>query len=90
MKRILVILLSSVMLMSFGLTFSFADDGFDELNDPNEPLEYSYELEIGEEDPEINPRADIIKWRYKTIDGHLYRRKYNYTRHIWIGHWERV
>lgn len=88
MKRILVILLSSVMLMSFGLTFSFADDGFDELNDPNEPLEYSFTMEMG--DPEVSPKSDIIEWRYKIMNGHLYRRKYNYSKHVWIGHWERV
>ena len=88
MKRILVILLSSVMLMSFGLAFSFADDGFDELNDPNEPLEYSFTMETG--DPEVNPKSDIIEWRYKIMNGHLYRRKYNYSKHVWIGHWERV
>ena len=78
------------MIMTAGLTFSFADDGFDELNDPNEPLEYSYELETSTEEPEINPRADIIKWRYKIMNGHLYRRKYNYSQHVWIGQWERV
>lgn len=88
MKRILVILLSSVMLMTFGLTFSFADDGFNELNDPNEPLEYSFTMETG--DPEVSPKSDIIEWRYKIMNGHLYRRKYNYSKHVWIGHWERV
>lgn len=88
MKKILVILLSSVMLMTFGLTFSFADDGFNELNDPNEPLEYSFTMETG--DPEVSPKSDIIEWRYKIMNGHLYRRKYNYSKHVWIGHWERV
>ena len=90
MKKFIITLISCVMMFSVGLTFSFADDGFDELNDPNEPLEYSYEIETSTEEPEINPRADIIKWRYKTVNGELYRRKYNYTRHIWIGHWEKV
>lgn len=87
MKRMFLILLSCLMIMATSATAIFADDI---INDPNEPLEYSYELETGEEEPEINPRADIIKWRYKTINGHIYRRKYNYTKHIWIGNWEPV
>ena len=42
MRRFIISLISCVMMFSVGLTFSFADDGFDEFNDPNEPLEYSY------------------------------------------------
>ena len=34
--------------------------------------------------------ADVIGWRYKTINGKLYRRKYNYTQEKWIGSWELV
>lgn len=30
----------------------------------------------------------IIGWRYKMIDGQLYRRQYNYTEECWIGEWE--
>lgn len=37
---------------------------------------------------EIQPKADIIGWRYKTIDNKLYRRQYNYTKQMWIGNWE--
>lgn len=39
---------------------------------------------------EISPHADIIEWRYKTINGKLYRRQYNYTKQMWIGNWELV
>ena len=90
MKKFIITLISCVMMFSVGLTFSFADDGFDEFNDPNEPLEYSYELETSTEELEIEPRSDIIKWRYKVVNNQLYRRKYNYTKHIWIGNWEKV
>lgn len=38
----------------------------------------------------INARADIIKWRYKKINGILHRRLYNYTHNQWIGEWEKV
>lgn len=36
----------------------------------------------------ISMRADIIDWRYKTIDGRMHRRLFNYSRDIWIGEWE--
>lgn len=39
---------------------------------------------------EISDRKAIIKWRYKNIDGKLYKRKYNYTTQKWIGSWEPV
>jgi hypothetical protein len=32
--------------------------------------------------------AHIIKWRYKTLGGEMYRRQYNYSREKWIGEWE--
>lgn len=37
----------------------------------------------------IEPRS-IIEWRYKLVDGVLYRRKYNYTEECWVGDWEVV
>lgn len=33
-------------------------------------------------------RSAIIDWRYKAVDGRLYRRQYNYTEQCWIGEWE--
>lgn len=47
-----------------------------------------YALPAGDET--VSPCSDDIRWRYKFIDGILYRRKYNYTKEIWIGKWERV
>lgn len=34
-------------------------------------------------------RADIIDWRYKSINGKLYKRLYNYSKAEWIGDWIR-
>lgn len=34
------------------------------------------------------PFADIIGWRYKAVDGKMYRRLYNYSKQQWIGNWE--
>ncbi|MGN1166610.1 MAG: hypothetical protein ACI4S2_09335 [Lachnospiraceae bacterium] len=35
----------------------------------------------------ISPYTDNIGWRYKTVNGVLYKRKYNYTTKQWIGDW---
>ena len=36
----------------------------------------------------IAPHSDMIEWRYKLIDGVLYRRLFNYTQECWVGEWE--
>lgn len=36
----------------------------------------------------IISRADIIEWRYKIVNGVLYRRQYNTSNGQWIGSWE--
>lgn len=42
-----------------------------------------------ESSSEIQPRSDIIDWRYKTVGGRLYRRLYNYTKDEWaMEYWE--
>lgn len=43
---------------------------------------------VAEEGEGISTRADIIDWRYTTINDRIYRRLYNYSRGIWIGEWE--
>ncbi|MCI8823884.1 MAG: hypothetical protein HFI15_15515 [Lachnospiraceae bacterium] len=35
----------------------------------------------------IQPRAPIIRWLLKEIDGKMYRRLYNYSTGEWIGDW---
>lgn len=37
--------------------------------------------------PEITPFASDIGWKYKVINGVLYKRKYDFTRKQWIGPW---
>lgn len=41
-----------------------------------------------QENQTISPRSDIIDWRYKVVDGYLYRRQFNYSKEVWIGEWE--
>lgn len=36
----------------------------------------------------VVPFADITGWRYKAVEGKMYRRQYNYSRQNWIGEWE--
>lgn len=35
----------------------------------------------------ITPYSHDIRWRYKMINGILYKRQYNYTTNKWIGSW---
>lgn len=39
---------------------------------------------------ELTPKANDIGWRYKVVNGVLYKRQYDYTRMQWIGDWIRV
>lgn len=32
-------------------------------------------------------KSDIIKWRYKVIDGKVYKRQFNHSKKIWLGNW---
>lgn len=35
----------------------------------------------------VMPLSDRIIWRYKTINGVLYKRLYNVTKQQWVGNW---
>lgn len=35
----------------------------------------------------VQPRTAIKEWRYKVINGNLYKRLYNYTTGHWEGDW---
>lgn len=39
---------------------------------------------------ELTPKANDIGWRFKIVNGVLYKRQYDYTRKQWIGDWIRV
>lgn len=36
----------------------------------------------------IEPRADVLEYYYKVVDGVVYRRLWNATKQYWIGDWE--
>ena len=33
------------------------------------------------------PQSFIYEWRYKIVDGHIYKRLYNCTKERWEGDW---
>lgn len=35
----------------------------------------------------VTPFADLYEWRYKVINGELYKRLYNKTQEKWVGPW---
>lgn len=37
--------------------------------------------------PEIETLSSVLEWRYKVINGKLYKRLYNLSIHEWIGDW---
>ena len=39
---------------------------------------------------EVQPTSSNIVWKYKVIDGVLYKRKYDTTLKKWIGDWIKV
>ena len=36
----------------------------------------------------LHPMADVLEWRYKVVDGSIYRRLYNKSKREWAGKWE--
>ncbi len=36
----------------------------------------------------VGTRAANIEYRYKRVDGKIYRRLYDYTNQKWVGEWE--
>ncbi len=55
---------------------------------------YTLEVEVVEDTDVLSEsgvaRSPIIEYRYKIIDGELYRRLFNYSDECWIGEWEKV
>lgn len=45
-------------------------------------------VEIATSEEGIEPHSDMIEWRYKDVNGVLYRRLYNYSKECWVGEWE--
>ena len=51
------------------------------------PISYSSVYAFTNNVSDVESRTDDIRYRYKSIDGKLYKRLYNYSKHVWIGDW---
>ena len=67
-------LINSILLLTLIFGCGFIQPTFILANEPDQPLT-------------IEPRADIIGWRYKTENGRVYKRLFNYSKDEWIGDW---
>ena len=79
----------NILLMASAMVIPFMIAGTCSINSQ------ACEMEIVEVDKEAFvergvERSPIIEYRYKIIDGELYRRLYNYSDGYWIGDWEIV
>lgn len=48
------------------------------------------ELSIDISSIDINNRqlySDVLIWKYKTVNGQLFKRLYNSSKKVWIGDW---
>lgn len=70
MKKFFLILITVISLTN-GFTFNVSASDF--LQDTTD---ISTEL--------ISPRADVIVYKYKPIDGKLYKRRWNETKKVWV------
>lgn len=35
----------------------------------------------------VTPQSDITEWRYKIVNGKIFKRLYNASKQTWIGKW---
>lgn len=75
MKKKICMLLAALSL-TLSLLFSMNVQASDTVED-----------DISATSSEISPRAYGYAWKYKIVDGVLYKRLYNYTFGVWIGDW---
>ncbi len=54
---------------------------------PAHAAEAAVPTSTSEDDTTIQPRAAIIEWVFKEVDGKFYRRLYNHQTKEWIGDW---
>lgn len=51
------------------------------------PVSYSPIYALTDNASDLELRANDIRYRYKSINGKLYKRLYNYSTGEWIGDW---
>ena len=78
---VLLPVVNSLFLFSFIAIGLFSDLTVSAQNTTSKPSTV-----ISEEDSSVYS-GDVIVWKYKTMNGKLYKRKYNQTTKKWIGKW---
>lgn len=54
------------------------------------PVAFAQDINVSTEavgSPNVEPRAYIREWRYKVMNGHVYKRLYNRTTGEWESDW---
>lgn len=91
MRKYLITITTCIMVFCTSVPVCFAQSP--PTSDCNDHQSVAIESEQSEQptlEQEIILRKDDIRWRYKVVNGDLYRRKFNYTTRTWIGKWQRV
>lgn len=71
----------------FVLFFGFLSIGlFADLTSVSAQEDVTESVVIAQEDTTVYS-GDVIVWKYKVMNGKLYKRKYNQTTKKWIGSW---
>lgn len=83
-KNLVLLLLVSAIISPILFTDVFAHSAISAYT-PTSTIENTV---VNSEEYLAVPFADIIGWRYKAVDGKMYRRLYNYSKQQWIGNWE--
>ncbi|MTK08110.1 MAG: hypothetical protein F8N38_13630 [Hungatella sp.] len=79
-KKLLAAIVVSLNLTALGSEVVYAEPATQQPAVP--PVSSTYDTQS------YGPLSDIIGWRYKSVDGQVYRRQYNYSKEKWIGDWE--
>lgn len=83
-KKLILLLLILAIISPNLLTDVFADSSISTYT----PTDIAQSTVLQSEEYHAVPFADIIGWRYKSVDGKMYRRLYNYSKQKWMGNWE--
>ncbi|WP_312354864.1 hypothetical protein [Aminipila sp.] len=80
-------ILLSIILVGISISATSVEASAQSYSDIAQPVSVNSTL-IVKDSGIVTPQAQIIGWRYKSVDGDLYRRLYNYSTGEWIGEWE--
>lgn len=70
-----------LLLAAICISFSYAPSA-EASNKMIEKEQDSYKIE-----KYITQRSDILEWRFKSINGKIYKRLYNRSTNQWVGNW---